>query len=211
MNKKLQKYLKEKRLKDLYEKVKAKYEEKSPIAHNWEHTYRDLINSIIIGEAEKADMSIVLPSVILHDIGFLTNPNPSVHHIEGSEKCLGWLDDWSKEEQTKISECIKRHKGKAREFAFEPTTIEEKVVHDADVLEKYGKIGIAQGVKVFTEFAETAKPEFKSLKKMAEFLSQIKERKLCTKTAQKMAEERGGFISPEFFQSLLEELEMYSE
>lgn len=40
-------------------------------AHNWSHIYRDTLNAIVIGEAERADMSIVLPAITMHDIGFL--------------------------------------------------------------------------------------------------------------------------------------------
>ena len=31
-------------------------------AHNWAHAYRDTLNAIVVGEAEGADMSIVLPA-----------------------------------------------------------------------------------------------------------------------------------------------------
>jgi len=43
-------------------------------AHNWEHIYRDTLNAIVIGEAERADMGVVLPAIVMHDIGYLAGP-----------------------------------------------------------------------------------------------------------------------------------------
>jgi HD superfamily phosphodiesterase len=205
----LKKYLKKPRLKNLYDSVREAYEKDTPISHNWDHVHRDIINAVIIGEKENTDMNIVLPAIILHDIGFLYETNPSKHHLIGAEKCLEWLDDWNKEDKQKIANCVKCYKGKVREFEIKPETLEEQVVHDADILEKVGYIGIAQGLRTFVEFAETDLPEFKSLHKISEVLSKVKSLTLYTAAAKEIAEERGGFKYPEFFEKLNEELGIY--
>jgi uncharacterized protein len=205
----LQKYLKELRVKKLYNKVKSEFEKRGPIAHNWDHIYRDIINAIWIGEAEGADMNIVIPAVILHDVGFLYDPDPSSHHLVGAKKCFEWLGDWSKENQDKIAGCIRCHKGKSREFNFEPKTLEEKVVCDADLLEKTGRIGVLQGVRTFVEFAESGLNEYKRLINIVRKFLTIKKIKFYTKEAEKIAGKRGGHLQREFFTEALKELDKY--
>src|SRR5881396_2053676 len=65
--------------------------EKKLTAHNWEHIYRDTINAIIIGESEGADMRVVLPAIVMHDIGYLYGP-PEGHGPRGADKLPEYLD-----------------------------------------------------------------------------------------------------------------------
>src|SRR6187551_2815441 len=60
-------------------------------AHNWEHAYRDTLNAIVIGEAEGADMSIVLPATTMHDIGFLYGATGKTHGAIGADKLPEFL------------------------------------------------------------------------------------------------------------------------
>ena len=209
----LAKYLREPRVKRLYEKVKAEYDKRGPIAHGWDHIYRDIINSIWIGEAEGADMNIVIPAVILHDIGFLYNSHPKFHHMVGAKKCLEWLGDWDSEKKEMIRRCILRHKGKKRDFNYEPETIEEKVVYDADLLEKTGAISIFQGVRSMVEFAEGPLPKFRTLYNIAkklEELSASEQLKFYTKKGKELAKRRRN-IRKGVFSQAVEELEKYEK
>ena len=149
---KLKKYLEVKRFKKVHDGVKAAFERHDLIAHSWDHLYRDTINAIWIGEAEGAAMEIVIPAILLHDIGFLHNPDPAFHNIIGAQKCADWLGGWGDADKKKISDCILCHKGRTAGFDTEPESLEAKVVHDADLLEKIGRIGILQGVRSFVEF-----------------------------------------------------------
>ena len=197
------------RLNHLYTRAKEAFDKKDLIAHGWDHTYRVIINAIRIGEAEGADMAIVLPSVVLHDIGFLYNPDPKVHNVVGAENCSGWLEKWGDEERTQIRSCILTHKGKYRGFAFEPETLEAKVVCDADLLEKVGYIGILQGVRTFTEFAQSTDINFKSLRGIAQTLAHIVDIPFYTKTGQKIADQRGGYLRAALCKKALSELDDY--
>jgi len=110
----LQAYLEDERIKKVHDRVKSAFDGRDFVAHGWDHIYRDIINAIWIGEAESADIQIVLPAILLHDIGFLYNPDPAVHNVIGAEKCVEWLDDWSEVGQKKISGCILLHKSQQR-------------------------------------------------------------------------------------------------
>lgn len=150
----LKKYLEIKRIKNIHDEVKIAFGQHDLVAHSWDHIYRDTINAIWIGEAEGAAMEIVLPAILLHDIGFLHNPDPAVHNVLGAQKCVDWLGEWSEAEKKKISDCILCHKGKTAGFDTEPESLAARVVHDADLLEKIGKIGILQGVRSYVEFGQ---------------------------------------------------------
>ena len=59
IRRKLAKFLKADRdFRAVYDYARQRYDEAPQLtAHNWEHTYRDIINAIIIGEAEGAGTS----------------------------------------------------------------------------------------------------------------------------------------------------------
>jgi len=65
----------------------------------------------------------------------------------------------------------------------EPNTIEEKVLHDPNILEGLGAIGIA---RAFTK----GRYEHQTLSETVEFMKKNMERKLYTKKAKEIAEER---------------------
>jgi len=209
----LQAYLEDERIKKIYDGVKSAFDGRDFVAHSWDHIYRDTINAIWIGEAENADMQIVLPAILLHDIGFLHNPDPAVHNVIGAEKCLEWLDDWSEVEKKVIVDCILCHKGKTAGFNTEPESIEARVVHDADLLEKIGKIGILQGVRSYVEFGQaglTNHQDYKELYRIVKKRADFGVAPFYTKAGQKIAARRGGIeIRREFFSDLLAELEEY--
>ena len=84
----LKKYLEIKRIKNIHDEVQIAFAQHDLAAHSWDHIYRDTINAIWIGEAEGAAMEIVLPAILLHDIGFLHSPDPAVHNVLGAQKCV---------------------------------------------------------------------------------------------------------------------------
>jgi HD superfamily phosphodiesterase len=67
-------------LRVLYQMVKQDFSMRGLVHHNWHHILRDLARAIIVGEAEKANMKIVLAGVLLHDIGRLYPDLGSDHH-----------------------------------------------------------------------------------------------------------------------------------
>ena len=209
----LQGYLANRRIKMIHDSIKTAFESRDFIAHNWDHIYRDTINAIRIGEAEGADMQIVLPAILLHDIGFLHNPDPAVHHIIGAEKCADWLGGWSEAEKQKIADCILTHKGNMAGFEVEPPSLEAGVVHDADLLEKIGKIGTLQGVRSYVEFGQGGVADHQDYKNLYAIVKQradFEDVTFYTKTGEEIAAQRGGIkVRREFFNGLLAELEEY--
>ena len=211
--KQLEGHLADKRIKLIHDSVKTAFESRDFIAHNWDHIYRDTINAIRVGEAEGADMQIVVPAILLHDIGFLYDSNPAVHHRIGAEKCAEWLIGWGPAEKAAITACILSHKGNMSGFGVEPSSLEARVVHDADLLEKIGKIGILQSVMTYVEFGLGGVEHHqvhKNLYAIVKRGADIGELKFYTRTGKELSAERGGHrVRREFFNELLAELEEY--
>ena len=202
-------YLEIQRISRIYRQAKKAFLEKRLIGHGWDHIFRDILNAIVIGEQEKANMDIVMPAVILHDIGFLYDPDPSRHPQVGAERCGQWLNDWKTEEREQIARCIRVHKGKMREFTLEPETLEEQVVCDADMLEKVGWLGVLQAVRVFSEFAAAGKTEFYDLYNVAAVIARVKSVTFYTAAGRRLAAERGDYMRAEVSEKALRELEFY--
>lgn len=147
-------------LKALYQLVKQDFSTRGLIHHNWHHILRDLARAIVIGEAEKAKMKIVLASVLLHDIGRLYPDLGSEHHEAGAIKAPEYLrkTGFKSEEVSEIAHCIRAHGPRGTE---EPKTLEARVVYDADVLScSVGCIGVA---RVFDYFMREEKMGVKGL------------------------------------------------
>lgn len=156
LTQKLQNYLNTDSLyKAAYDYTKQRFDAATELtAHNWAHAYRDTINAIVIGEAEGADMSVVLPAATMHDIGFLYGATGQTHGAVGADKLAEYLKEggitYSEEMVAKIASCIRTHKGSMHNE--KPESLEASVVADADMLEKFGPFGVYQYIRTFTEF-----------------------------------------------------------
>lgn len=173
------------------------------VAHNWEHTRRDILNAIVIGEAEGADMRIVLPAMAMHDIGFLYGATGKTHGAIGADKLPEFLAagviDYPPEDITKTASCIRTHKGSMHQE--KPETLEAKVVADADLLEKFGPFGVYSGLRTYAEFQWP-------LETILSLEKQVLELTLETPTGQRLAEPGRKFVA-DFYRELAEAYEPY--
>jgi len=120
--------------------VKSKLANNDP-AHDFEHVMRVYRNAERILKNENGNKKLILSAVLLHDIIKIKNRKDSaLKSAKLSEKILKenhFLDD----EIIIISNAIKEHsfsKGKI------PSTIEGKILQDADRLDAIGAIGLAR-------------------------------------------------------------------
>jgi uncharacterized protein len=117
--------------------------------HDFEHIMRVYRNAEFIGRKEGADLEILLAAVLLHDL---------VVYPKGSAKSTKSADDsadmaervlqeygWSKERIERTSYCIRTHSYSKR---LVPSTLEGKILQDADRLDAIGAIGIARTFSV---------------------------------------------------------------
>jgi hypothetical protein len=166
----------------VYDYSKQRFQDaKQLVGHNWEHAYRDIINAIAIGEAEGADMSIVLPATAMHDIGFLYGASSREHGAVGADKLNEFLAEGNitmePAKVERIADCIRTHKGNIHGEA--PATLEAKVVSDADVLDKFGPLSLIQLSRAWAEMGF-------GMEKTIEILGHPN-RQMSTATGQKLA------------------------
>ncbi len=123
--------------------------------HSFYHVLRDLHRALsIAAEEEGVDYSTLIPSVLLHDIGFSDPGFKRLgHDVAGARLAEELLGDFGYEQAhtEAICHCIRAHKGKAEL----PQTLEAKILYDADVLEKAGLVYLIMGGKIVCEFGET--------------------------------------------------------
>jgi len=143
------------RLEQVYLAAKRRYAAAGRFHHNFAHVMRDLYRALVIAEAEGgADYSILIPSVLLHDIGFCSPDSKRLgHDVAGSRLAQEILEELGFEEEARqaVGHCILAHKG----LAALPETREAMILYDADVLEKSGIVFLLYAGKMLCEFRES--------------------------------------------------------
>jgi len=159
-----------------------------------------------VGEAEKADMKIVLAGVLLHDIGRLHPLSGRDHHESGAKIAPKYLEDsgFTDEESRETMHCIKAHGPRGSE---EPRTLEAKTVYDVDVLScSVGYIGVA---RVFDYFMREEEMGVKEMLNIPSGMRGFK-KNFYTETGEALGEQ-GWEKAREFWETLRQELKEEEE
>ena len=131
------------------EKIKILAERKFKAAkgsHDWEHTLRVFRLCRRIGNAEGADMEVLLIAACLHDIGrcYQDASNGRICHAEkGVELAEPLIQSLplSEERKQNILHCVRSHRFRGHGA---PRTIEARVLFDADKLDALGAVGVGR-------------------------------------------------------------------
>lgn len=115
-------------------------------AHDKEHIYRVLYTALDIAKTEQdVDYDVLICACLLHDIGRQEQfEDPSLNHAEvGADKAFTFLSEhgFSEAFTRSVCDCIRSHRYRKRN---PPSSIEAKILFDADKLDVCGAIGIAR-------------------------------------------------------------------
>lgn len=128
--------------------VEAELNQEKDSAHDIDHIMRVYNLALAIAKTEtNVDLEILQAGALLHDIGGAKEANDQSgqtdHAIIGAEMAKPILEklNFSNDKIKHIQECILSHRYRTDN---KPSTIEAKIVHDADKLETVGAIGIAR-------------------------------------------------------------------
>lgn len=173
-------------------------------AHDFQHIMRVYKNAKLIGRKEGADMEILLPAVLLHDL--IVYPKGSSKTSKSADDSADLAEKWlhsygcSQKKIDKISYCIRTHSYSKK---LVPLSLEGKILQDADRLDALGAIGIARTFSVGGSekrpFYNPDDPFWKSGRELNDrewtldhFQTKLLRLKklMHTKTARKMAKER---------------------
>ncbi len=127
----------------LVERVKKKMSGEGS-GHDWWHVYRVWQNAIAIGQAEGADLYVVQLAALLHDIADWKFSNGDMK--AGGRVSAEWLTALGVESEVvnHVSAIIDRLSFKGAGVDTSMSTLEGKVVQDADRLESMGAMGVAR-------------------------------------------------------------------
>jgi uncharacterized protein len=193
-------------------------EERDP-AHDFQHIIRVYKNAEFIGQKEGADIDILLPAALLHDL--VVYPKGSAKTSKSADDSADMAERWlrsyryPREKIDRISYCIRTHSYSKR---LDPSTLEGKILQDADRLDALGAIGIARTFSVggseSRSFYNPDDPFWKTGRELNDrewtldhFQTKLLKLKksMHTKTAREMAQERAKFME-NFIKQLQKEL-----
>lgn len=184
-------------------------------AHNLDHVMRVYNTSLFIAKKEEqVDLEILIPAALLHDIARVKESEDTTgeidHAVLGAEMAEKFLNEigYDKSKVKAIKHCILTHRYRTGNI---PTTIEAKILFDADKLDAIGNIGIARTFMLSGQSGQRIKTDekledyiarnivengrIKDLSEHTPFIEyeyKLKKipKKLYTKTAKQIAEKR---------------------
>lgn len=114
--------------------------------HDWTHVERVYKLALNIGKKEKADLSVLAIASLLHDIGRkeeMKSRGKFCHAEKGAELAVKLLSKYNLDQNLvdNIVHCIISHRYRNE---HNPTTLEAKILFDADKLDSIGAVGIGR-------------------------------------------------------------------
>lgn len=150
------------RLSDLAGRAVFAYHGDDP-GHDWLHVERVTATAAALGRGVGADLSVLLPAAILHDVVNLRKDDPrrgeasALAAAAGSE--LLSRSEYDGSEIQRIGMVIREHSYTAD---IAPSTIESAVLQDADKLDALGAVGVLRasvcGARLGTRFYDAEDP-----------------------------------------------------
>jgi uncharacterized protein len=172
-----------------------------PGSHGLDHTLRVVYLCEQIGNQEHADMQILLPAALFHDIARPLEEEGGIpHEVEGAHIAEQFLRSIRYEEELiqKIIHAIRTHRYRSVE---KPETLEARILSDADKLDAMGAVGVA---RTFMRAGEHHKEIGDATTHIREKLLNLKGL-MYTETARTLAGERDRFLH-DFLNTLTAEI-----
>jgi len=171
-----------------------------PGSHGLDHVLRVVYLCEVIGKEENADMEVLLPAALFHDIARPVETQTGVPHEEaGAQMAEEYLRSIRYDEKhiPKIAHAIRTHRYRSLE---KPETLEARILSDADKLDALGAVGIA---RTFIRAGEHNGEISDAISHIHDKLLRLNGR-MYTDTAKRLAEERHRFLQ-EFLEKLTDE------
>ena len=154
-------------VKRFYEETASKWQSQY---HPWsvpqfkmEHVLRVLRYSLMLASRRKADTDVVALAAILHDLAIYTAERKD-HAVEGSKLTEKYLTEngYQDELVKRVVRAIAVHAGP---LVFEANTIEDKILQDADTIDKVSAFGITSNLLYYGSKGYLPKQALDEMKK----------------------------------------------
>lgn len=174
-----------------------------PGSHGLDHVLRVVNLCKVIGKEEDADMRVLLPAALFHDIARPTERENGMPHEEaGAQMAEHYLRSirYDEERIIKITHAIRTHRYRSTQ---KPETLEAKILSDADKLDAMGAVGIA---RTFIRAGEHGGEIRNAMDHISDKLLKLNGL-MYTETAKKLAEERHRYLGV-FLETLTDEMNL---
>lgn len=133
-------------------------------SHDFQHVLRVFNLALEIGKREKADLDVLIPAALFHDIVVYRKDHPNSKNsadesAELAKKILKNIKEYPKNKIERVVACIRQcsfSKG------IKPSSLESKILQDADGLDSTGAISImrlfSSGGQMNRQFYEPSDP-----------------------------------------------------
>ncbi len=116
--------------------------ERADAVHDFDHVLRVLALAERIGQAEGADLEIVRAAALLHDVGRGQAETDGFDHAAfAAERTCTILEEQPPEKIQAVVHAVAAHRFRT---GPEPSTLEARVLFDADKLDAIGAVGVAR-------------------------------------------------------------------
>jgi uncharacterized protein len=188
-------------------------------SHGPDHSERVLRNCIAIGQQMQANLALLVPAALLHDIGRKEESmsrGKICHAQRGADLAAPLLQElgYPPAEIKAICHCIRTHR--FRNCTLRPASLEAQILYDADKLDSIGAIGIGRAFLFAGQIgARLHNPDIDHTATASYSLEDTAYREFCVKLScvrdqmltpvgKKMAEQRHAFMQT-FFDQLSRE------
>ena len=179
-------------IKEISEKAQRLFWEKSfgGMAYGSRHLQRVLMIAEFLREMEGGDEFLVLAGAWVHDVALAHGPDYDPEQVaELTRKFLKQFELLRKDEADRLVACAGGH-----ESGGDSLSLEARIVHDADVLDKGGLLGVVRHIWKMTNMLENRILEGEhDLNKLENHLRERQDR-LYTRTARQLANHLKGSI-----------------
>jgi uncharacterized protein len=122
--------------------IARKHYDEHDAAHDFDHVLRVWALAQRLGAAEGADMAILQAAALLHDVGRPEQSRTGRCHAEvGSERARVILAGHPAAQVEAVAQAIAEHRFRSDR---RPTSVEARVLYDADKLDALGAVGVAR-------------------------------------------------------------------
>lgn len=172
-------------------------------SHGFDHTVRVLNLCMVIGESEPANMDILIPAALFHDIARPQEEESGIPHEEkGAEIAGEYLRSAAYPEEfiLPVTQAIRAHRFRSGVI---PDTLEGRILSDADKLDAMGATGIA---RTFLSAGERKDGIPEAMEHIQDKLLKLKDR-MHTRTGRRLAGERHRLLLL-FYRKMQEEMDL---
>lgn len=188
----------DKRYTDIREYVKSAFQK--PGSHGFDHILRVTALCQQIGDAEQANMDVLIPAALFHDIARPLEEETGVRHeMEGAKIAEQYLKSiqYSPDHTREIVHAIETHRFTTKK---PPEFLEAKILSDADKLDAMGAVGIARAFMTAGERGGDIQDGIDHIHEKLLNLLPL----MHTRTGRSIGRQRHRFLE-EFFHSIQEE------